>query len=207
MSIKLLIAILSIVGCANAQTRVPPPLEPKSCEENAPPNELPNTRFARKGGLTTQAKVRYRNQVLTVDGVEQGRDLRGYETLTLTNPKPRTVVESEGDPMFATARTFLWEHWRDQKQGYLILTASSVDAMSTSHVFVEHDDSGRWRVSWRIVRHNDRIDDLPTDYGTEWVNPAGFRQPGKPLASGTEPDPTQHRLEFRDKCGEISHSF
>ena len=199
--------VLALLGGTQAQQSVPPPVQAPDCTVAAPSKELPNARFARKGGHTAASKVSFQSGVLTVKDVEQGRDLHKYETLTLTNPKPTTVVERQADSTIPRARMFVWEHWRDRKQAYLILTLSSVDATSTSHIFVEQDNTGRWRVSWRIVRHMGRVDDLPTYYAVQGVTPAGFRQPGSPLPDGQQPDPVKNMLEFRDKCGEVENSF
>jgi hypothetical protein len=202
-----MLLLLALIGPAQAQQNLPTPIEAPDCAAAAPPKELPNAGFARKGGRTTAGKVSFQGGVLTVTDVAQGRDLQKYETLTLTNPKPMTAVESKGDPIIPRARKFLWQHWHDRKQGYLILTLSSVDATSTSHIFVEQDNSGRWRVSMRIVRHMGEVDDLPTYYSLQWVVPGGFREPGKPLPDGERPDPAKNRLEFRDKCGDVEDSF
>jgi hypothetical protein len=199
--------LLVLLSAAQAQQKLPPPIEAPECSAKAPSNELPNARFARKGGRTTASKVLFQGGVLSVKDVAQGRDLGRYETLTLTNPKPTTVLERKGDPVIQRARVFLWQHWHDRKQGYLILTLSSVDASSTSHIFLEQDDTGRWRVSWRIVRHMGEVDDLPTYYSIQWVNPTGFRQPGKPLPEEQQPDAAKNTIEFRDKCGEVEDSL
>lgn len=60
-----------------------------------------------------------------------------------------------------SARDFIWEHWQSKKRGYIRITFNSVDATSTSHIFIEPDARSVWQVTWRIVRHNDRVDDLP----------------------------------------------
>ena len=106
-------------------------------------------------------------------------------------------------PIIVSARSFLWEHWHNQKPAYLTLTGSSVDATSTPHIFVEQEEAGRWRVAWRIVRHNGVIDDLPTYFAVEWVRPNGCGKPELPLRRSEEPDPKKHELEFRDKCGDV----
>ena len=62
-------------------------------------------------------------------------------------------------------------------------------------------------MAWRIVRHSGLIDDLPTYYGVQWVRPSGWRETGKPLARGEQPDAKKHELEFRDKCGDVEQSF
>jgi len=188
------------------RSQVPPALEAESCGSTPPVDERPNARVLRKGGQTTRyPKVWRQDGALMVDNVAQSRDLGRYETLHLISP-PMTVVESQTDPALARARTFLWEHWKAHKRGYLILTASSVDATATSHVFVEPDNIGRWRVSWRIVRRRE-VDDTPTDYSMAWVIPGEWDRPGTPLAQGQQPDPLRHRLEFRDVCGDIDGGF
>jgi hypothetical protein len=154
--------LLALLGSAQAQQNVPAPIEAPDCTVAAPSNELPNARFTRKGGRTTPSKVSFQNGVLIVKDVAQARDLQKYEMLTLANPKHLTVFERKDDPIIPRARTFIWQHWHDRKQGYLVLTLSSVDATGTSHVFVEQDNTSRWRVSWRIVRDRGEVDDLPT---------------------------------------------
>ena len=141
---------------------------------------------------------------LIVDGVEQGRDLRLYDRLELEDPSPMLKHAAE---IFPRARTFLWEHWRDQKRAYLILTLHSVDADGTSHVFVEPDDSGRWRVYWRIVRDMGEVDDLPTYYFVEWVISRGWNRPDRAIPKNQKPDPRKHVLNFRDRCGDVEQSF
>jgi len=32
----------------------------------------------------------------------------------------------------------------------------------TSHVFIDPDSNGAWQVTWRIVRHNHEVDEVPT---------------------------------------------
>jgi hypothetical protein len=88
-----------------------------------------------------------------------------------------------------------------------VLAKDSRCNSSASHIFIEEDEKGRWRVAWRIVRHTGHIKDLPTYYGVEWVRPAGWNEPGLPLRSGEKPDPKKHELEFRDKCGEVDTSL
>jgi len=186
---------------------VPPPLEAKDCSVSGPANERPYDRFVRKGGQRTKVNVIAEGKHLTVPGVTQARNLGQYETLELRNPRPMTVIEMKIDPILGQARTFLWNHWKDRKNAYLILTYSSIDATSTSHVFVEQGDDGRWRVSWRSVRWNGWLDDSPTSYSVRWVIPAGFRKPGIPVPSGQMPDPLGNKLEFQDACGDIEGTF
>ena len=193
-------------GGRSTRSSVPPPLEARDCGATAPNDELPDGRFARDGGRTTEARVRREGGALTLDDIAQGRDLSRYDRLNLSDPRMH-VFEKDTESVVPRARMFLWEHWRDRRQAYLAITMRSVDAASTSHVFVEQDESGRWRVAMRIVRHLGEIDDCPTSYRVEWVTPGGWRMPGVPLHPGEQPDPAKHELEFRDRCGDMVTSF
>jgi hypothetical protein len=188
-------------------SHLPPPLEAKDCGASKDKRELPKDRFARKGGKESEASGLWSGNLLTVEGIEQGRDLNRYERLDVSLTAPWPPVDIQSAPTTVRARSFLWEHWRGKKPGYLTITGSSVDATSISHIFVEEDETGRWRVAWRIVHHTGHINDLPTYYGVEWVRPAGWNKPGLPLRSREKPDPKKHELEFRDKCGEVEKSF
>jgi hypothetical protein len=203
-----LISELIGVNFVSAHPQLPQSLEAKTCASSAPPDELPNARFIRKGGrITRNVKVWRQGSALMIDDVAQGRDLTQYERLELADPEPRVVSDQRRNPVLAQARTFLWRHWQDRKRAYLLLTLSSVDATSTSHVFVEPDETGRWRLYWRGVRHTNEVDDSPTDYSVEWVIPGDWNKPGTPLPRGQEPDPLKNKLEFRDGCGEVDESF
>jgi hypothetical protein len=195
------------VADGGPQRGLPPPIEANDCSKPPSADELPNVRFRRKGGRETKASVRSEREFLTVDDVEQGRDLSRYERLDLIAPGPMSKAGMSLKAALARARTFLWEHWRDRRPAYLTFTGSSDDAVSTSHIFVEEDGSGKWRVAWRIVRHMGVINDLPTYYNVEWVRPGGWREPGTPLVPGEQADPKRHGLEFRDKCGDVEQSL
>lgn len=197
----LLLALLpTLLLFQKGDRRLPQAVEGKPCTQ-APKDELPIDRFARKGGRETNAAVRMEKGLLTVTGIGQGRDLSLYER---ANFGSATDYDENAN---ADARVFLWEHWTKQKPGYLTLTGSSVDATSTSHIFIELDEAGRWRVAWRIVRHNGLIHDLPTYYRVDWVRPGGWRKPGIALGASEQSDPKKHQLEFRDRCGDIEQSL
>src|SRR5437763_15589844 len=110
----LILWILSGTAVAQQQ-KTPAPLETSDCNAVVQSKELPNTRFARKGGRTTTTQLQFRGGVLSVKNVAEGRDLEAYERLILVNTKPTTVVERKTDPTLPKARTFLWQHWHDHK--------------------------------------------------------------------------------------------
>lgn len=208
------LVVLLQVG-APGQNRVPAPHEATVCGAVPKSGGLPVDEFKRKGGQRSRAKlsvengkrakVSVQNGELTVADVAQGRDLQQYDRLRLVDSAHKTVEEKEQNPFLERARTFLFEHWRDRRQAYLSLTLSSVDATGTSHIFLERDGAGRWRVSWRVVRDVGVVDDLPTYYSVEWVVPTDYGKPGTPVPRGAAADPVKDRLAFRDKCGDIAH--
>jgi hypothetical protein len=202
--------VIAFVLLYESQTRlhVPSPLEAHDCPGQPPHDELARDRFVRKGGRTTRyVKVWHEGEALTTENVAEDRDLSRYDKLVLADPVPRPVVEKwHDDQLFAQARTFLWEHWRDKRPAYLILTLHSVDSMGTAHIFMEQDDFHRWRIYERLV-HWKEVDDTPTNYSMSWVHPGAWDKPGIPLASGQVPDPLRDKLEFRDICGEVDGFF
>lgn len=72
-------------------------------------------------------------------------------------------------------------------------------------MFVEPDDSGRWRVYQRQLDRHELLDQ-PTVYSVVWVIPNGL-DAGTPLPAGKAPDPMKDELEFRDVCGETAGTF
>src|SRR5437667_7822460 len=85
-----------ILGLQGPRHHIPPPLEAKNCNSSNSKDEFPNDRFARKGGRETKVSVRYEKDLLTVTGIEQGRDLTRYERLNVSNPKPMFAYEMDG---------------------------------------------------------------------------------------------------------------
>lgn len=199
------VALLVFLAQASPERlAVPPSLGSANCLPSPVKRSLPREDFEARGGRASAVKVkREASGAYTMDGVAQGRNLERYDKLEIPNPR---YEEKAMLSAYMEARTFVWEHWRDHRPAYLVITISSVDATSTSHIFVEPDDSGRWRLAERIVRHHGEVDDAPTDYSVEWVftNSKGRRTP---LPSDQEPDPAKHYLEFRDKCGELNGSL
>ena len=192
-----------LLGWAHTAVPQSSPREPAGCGSTAPANELPMARFKRLGGHTTRVKTRYQDGTFTTDDVAQGRDLSRYERLDLVD-KRRFVADTGGQPLLAQARSFLWSHWQDRKRAYLVLTLSSVDFTTTSHVFIEPGQLGDLLMHWRSVRQDNTVDDQPAVHLMQWVIPNGWDKPGVPLSQGARPDPAKDELEFRDTCGRVS---
>lgn len=181
---------------------VPLGIESRDCLKSPPQGERGHDWFIRLGGRSTRyPNAQWQGDSYTVADIAQGRNLSRYEKFELRDREHFHPWERWRNPILAHARNFVWEHWRSRKRAYLILTQSSVDHTGTSHVFVEPDDSGRWRVYWRELDRRELIDE-PTAYSLKWVIPNGWDKPGTPLPAGQQPDPLNNELEFRDVCGE-----
>jgi hypothetical protein len=90
---------------------------------------------------------------LTTENIADGRDLSGYEEggyFDCRSWRPKDSPTGECDE--ETVRDFIWKHWTGKTKGYVRITYNSVDATSTSHIFVESGSDGKQRVTWRIVR-------------------------------------------------------
>jgi len=181
---------------------VPRGVQRSDCLTPPPPGETGKDWFIRLGGRATRyPSAQWQGDSYTVPNIGQGRNLTKYEKLELTDREHFHPWERWHNPILAQARSFLWEHWRSRKRAYLVLTQSSVDHTGTSHIFVEPDDGGRWRVYRRqLDRHE--LADKPTIYSVVWVIPNGWDKPGTPLPAGQAPDSLKNELEFRDVCGE-----
>lgn len=182
---------------------VPPGVQRSECLVPPPKAETGNDRFARQGGRTTRYPgAHWTSEGYTVREIAQGRDLSRYDKLVLRDPDPHHFWEFRYNPTFAQARMFIWKHWQDRKRAYLKLTISGIDHTDTSHIFVEPDDSGRWRIYWRHLGPGELVDE-PTAYSLMWAKPNGWDRPRSPLANGQAPDPIADELQLRDVCGEM----
>jgi hypothetical protein len=103
--------------------------------------------------------------------IAQGRNLNLYNRLgPIDGGHNFEIRDEERQNAFralSQAREFLWTNWKAPSRAYLILNLHSVDATNTSHIFIEPDDSGRWRVIWRIVRYWGALDDREASYSVE----------------------------------------
>jgi hypothetical protein len=126
-----------------------------SAPPDSAPAETPRERFYRRGGRTIQAKTIFlENGELTSASIKGPRQIQQYAN--------GGHFDCGRFPVPEAARDFIWTHWQAKTRGYIRLTFHSVDAVSTSHIFIEPDSGGVWRIVRRIVRHTNEIDDLPT---------------------------------------------
>ena len=132
-------------------------------------NETPKERFQRKGGTETKAEVFDDHGALTTSDIAQKRDLTIYDDGGHINCRLGMVRHSDEATndfgregcQIPRLRDFVWEHWQSKKRAYIRISFDTVDAVSTSHLFIEPDRDGQWHVAWRIVRHLNEITDIP----------------------------------------------
>lgn len=122
--------------------------------------------FFRKGGKESKVKVIWDKKVgLTTNNIAEGRDMTVYDDGGHFDCGQKFGA-SMGDGGLekcdgARIRDFVWNHWQNKAKGYIVITGNSVDAVSTSHIFIEPGKGQKWHVAWRIVRHFGEIDDMP----------------------------------------------
>lgn len=205
--VVLLLLLLLRIEYRIAHPIVPPGFQRSECLTPPPQAESGKDSLARLGGrITRYPNVQWQGDFYTVADIVQGRDLSKYDKLELRDKEHFHPWEMWRNPVLAQARSFLWQHWSDRKRAYLIVTTSSVDYAGTSHLFVESDDSGRWRVYRRHFGRRELVDQ-PTAYSLVWVTRQAWNKPTSPLPAGQESDPMTDELEFRDVCGETMGSF
>jgi len=117
-----------------------------------------------------------RDGAFTTSGITDHRDLTAYDDgghfdcrrYTNDSAKDQANAETRISYSLNDARNFIWKHWQDKtRRGYLRISMNSVDASSTSHIFIEPDAKGDWRVVWRIVQNHallrhGLLNDVPT---------------------------------------------
>lgn len=190
-----------------AHRTVPPGIQRAECLRPPPEEESGYDWITRLGGRVNRyANAQWQDHAFTSPDIAQGRNLQKYEKLELIDREHFHPFEMSQNPVLAQARTFVWEHWQKRKRAYVMLTLSSVDSTGTSHIFVEPDDTGRWRVYQRYLSRRELVDE-PTAYSVIWVRRSAWGEPGVPVPPGQPTQPLTDELEFHEVCGEESGSL
>lgn len=102
----------------------------------------------------TKAEVIWKDKgELTTKDITQKRDMPQYSDGGYFDCRGWVSKnEFRGNCDEKKVRDFIWQHWTEKKRGYVRVTYDSVDAKSTSHIFIEPDEKGEWSVAWRMVR-------------------------------------------------------
>ena len=97
---------------------------------------------------------------------------RSWKKLSIAQGRDLTIYDQEVSQCCwrldstVKARAFLWQHWREKRRTYLIVTFIGLDSVDKAHIFVEPDEHGEWHVIWRresIIppRRGSIVDDMP----------------------------------------------
>ena len=105
---------------------------------------------------------------LTSKTITQGRKISEYDQGGYFDCREQAPGDDPcGECDEKKIRDFIWQHWTNKKRGYVRVTYNSVDSLNTSHIFIEPNANGAWKIEWRIARFhvipelNNRIDDVP----------------------------------------------
>jgi hypothetical protein len=88
----------------------------------------------------------------------QGRNLALYEDggkflAALRQPIKTAQMEK--------LRSFILQHWKQHRRGYVRVTFAGIDSLAESHIFIEPYDAGNWRIIWREIYHQAMIPPPP----------------------------------------------
>ena len=95
------------------------------------------------------------------------------------------------------ARSFILEHWKEKKRGYISVGYPCTDCSPTDHFFFEPNENGKWQIVIKFAT-NDGIHRLPTAFGVK------FRRPTK---EERERESSTRVLSLVDKNNKEVRSF
>ena len=126
------------------------------------------------------------------------RDLSRYDRIGPFN----VPVGENPSTVSAKVRDFIWEHWEQHRLGYAVVTFHSKEGEpSTSHIFVEPDESGVWHLSVSIERELiDRRGWSDPKYRGKKIHQTDSY---KAYAIKRLPDKDSYHLRLKDKDGKV----
>lgn len=87
------------------------------------------------------------------DRSAKGTPARNLDLYDKAGPFDAGVLMEKASFIREKRRGFLWEHWQQQKLGYIVSTLYTKEGdQITYHEYVEPDDSGRWHISVRVEK-------------------------------------------------------
>jgi hypothetical protein len=145
----------------------------------------------------TKAEVVWKDKgELSTKDITQRRDMTQYDDGGYFDCRDWIAKDaSRGVCDEKKIRDYIWQYWMEKKRGYVRVTYDSVDAKSTSHIFIEPDEKGEWSVAWRIVRFhaipqlNNQITDVAKIVKVERVE--------------DKPEKGEWALVFKNRIGSI----
>ncbi len=85
----------------------------------------------------------------------KGRNLASYDSAGIVGcgVEDQKTLADRCDADYKRARDFVWKHWTQKKPGYIAVRKPSIDFDQewTTHLFIEPDEAGKWRLVERTV--------------------------------------------------------
>lgn len=85
----------------------------------------------------------------------EGRDLASYDFAGVVGcgVEDQKTSNDRCEADYKRARDFVWKHWTQKKSGYIEVRKRSIESARerTTHLFIEPDEAGKWRIVERTV--------------------------------------------------------
>jgi hypothetical protein len=146
---------------------------------------------------------------------EPQRELNGYEIAGPYILAHETATLEDILVMRASARDFLWRHWRGHRRGVLTTVSFTTEGLPIRTTdFVEPDEHGKWKIVSETQRSvlgtktnspdSAKQVETSTAYSVERVEPLpDGTASDKPIPDNKSRDPMSYRLVLKDRAGKI----
>ena len=124
--------------------------------------------------------------------IVDGRELSQYDVAGYVEDC-MAVDDEEWDDCLKrrdAARRFVFEHWKEQRRGYIEIGHPCIDCSPVDHIFIEPDANGHWRIVITLETNG--------PLRTDWATSARFKRATKDEQRRTDPKSV---LSFLDSNG------
>ena len=139
-----------------------------------------------------------------------GRQLSRYDNAGHYDFSHQVYSEEKGKQyqrMEKEIREFLWNHWNERRLGYIRETRYGVEGqVGTSHMFVEPDGNGEWRIYCIVLTIDWRIDQTERIYDMSAYKVERIKE-WAPIPPEIPEDPLYYKLILKDKQDRLLREF
>ncbi len=191
--LSLLIILLNFSCATTSQNSTNQDLEVKSVQSLTPTNKILDVNSISSEIVSKSEKsTRFvnNNEIFTkIDGeitdemILRGKDLLLYEKSNTNKCATRNCIDR-------MMREFVWQHWKNKKQGYIFERWQGIDLSVTTHIFIEPNEQDEWIISWKVATNHAVLDnDITETLGIVSVKQINSKKGG-------------YKLEFKNKGGQ-----
>ena len=159
-----LLMLMAVSSCRSESTNGKPTQTLQSIGTASPPN--------------TQIRVEEYGELITPT-ITSGIDITKYEQLghfdcrqwaAADSVKRSAFYEKRKEAKLERVRALIWSRWQQRKPSYLRVTYDSIDAVTTHHIFIDLDQSGKRQLILRsLCTYGDSsISDYPPIHHLEY---------------------------------------